>query len=604
MSLLRLVTLAMLAPLLQAPQAPRTGTASLEGVVVRMGSSDPVPGVDLELTLQPAANSQSNPIPPGSPPAAPAPAVPYTAKSGSDGKFAFRNISAGAYKLVGARIGGAWVPVEYGQHGVLGRGVIFSIGDGEVRRDMRLEMAPVGTISGRVVDENGRPVGRVAVLALNSMYREDQLVMNLVEIVNTDDNGEYRLFSLVPGRYYVAIRPEDPGRRTSTWSVYPPGRRGPSEHAVSPVVTTRILPTGDKLEETHRFVYFGGTTDPARAVPLNLPPGGNLGAVDIPYSAGKMKSLHVRGKVIDGTTGSPSAGAAVRLIPRAFSSHMIVPNTVTNAAGEFDLTGVVAGSYRLYFLGAQVPARPPVPGAPPPPPLPPLMAMLPLDIANSDVENITATVNIGAAIQGRVALEGQESAPDLSSVRLTFEAVPTGVAMVQSQTGTVSAAGAVRVENIWPGDYRVLVSQNPQGTYLKSMRLGQTDLLNQSLSVPLQSDGVLEVILGADSGVVEGRVTTERQDAAVNVKVVLVPDAPQRHRGDLYRLATTDVSGGFRMTGVAPGDYRIFAWDEVEDGAWRNPEFLRFDESRGKPLRLGSKKTESTALTSIPKRTN
>ena len=39
-----------------------------------------------------------------------------------------------------ARIGGLFVPVEYGQRGVLGRGATFSLGEGQQMRDIRLEM--------------------------------------------------------------------------------------------------------------------------------------------------------------------------------------------------------------------------------------------------------------------------------------------------------------------------------------------------------------------------------------------------------------------------------------------------------------------------------
>jgi protocatechuate 3,4-dioxygenase beta subunit len=588
----------MLAPLLQVPQTPPAGTASLEGVVYRLGSTDPISGVDLELSPQ----SSTAGLTPAEP-QLPGPAS-YWAKSGSDGKFAFRAVPSGAYKLVAARVGGAFVPFEYGQHGILGRGVVFTLGEGELKRDVRMEMAPSGSISGRVVDENGKPVGHAAVLALNTLYREGEQVMNLAQVVNTDDNGQYRLFALVPGRYYVAIRPEEPTRRTATWTVFPPGRRGPSEQAVSPVVTKRILPTGEILEETYRFVYFGGTTDAARAVPIDLPPGGNLGAVDVPYSVGTMKSLHIRGKIIDGTTGSPAAGAAVRLVPRAFSSHMIVPTTTANAMGEFDLNGAVAGSYHLYFLGAQLPQRPTAPGVPPPPPPPPLVALLPLDLANSDVENLSITINAASTITGRVSVEGQEGDPGFARMRVTLEAIPTGVAMVQSVTATPSADGQVRIERVWPANYRALITGNPPQTYLKSIRLGQLDLINQPLPVPLQTDGQLDIVLGNDPGSVEGRVTNERQDAAVNVKVALVPDAPYRQRGELYRYTTTDIHGNFRVTSVAPGDYKVFAWEDVQDDAWRDPSFLRLDESRGKPLRIVARKTESTTVTVIPKRRN
>lgn len=590
--------------LMQLPPVPvpqRSGTASIEGVIVRLGTNEPISGVDLEMTDMSATTSSPGGSS-GSGSAPPPPPAPFTGKSGSDGRFAIRNLPSGTYKLVAARIGGQFVPFEYGQRGILGRGVNFPLGEGQQMRDVRLEMAPVGTITGRVVDENGRPVGHAAVLALSPMYREDQQILNMLELVHTDDRGEYRLFSLVPGKYYVATRPEDPTRRSATLSMAPPGRRGPSEQATSPVVTKRILPTGETVEETYNFVYYGGTTDPKRATPLNVTPGSTLGAIDIPIHVGRTPALHIRGKVLDGTTGNPAAGANVRLIPRVFSAHMIVPATVTDANGLFDVTGVTPGSYSLYFLGAQVPQRPPAPGVPPPPPPIPLMTMTTLEVGNDNVENLAVTISPGSAITGQITVEGAPGASTSIRTSITFEPVPTGVAMVSPQSTTTSPDGKFRIENLWPANYRLRLNNIPSNTYVKAIRLGRLDLLNQNLTVPVQAEDPLEIVLGSDHGVVEGRVVNERQDPAVNVKVALVPDAPLRPRGDLYKSTATDTTGAYRIPLVPPGDYKVFAWEEAEDGAWRDPEFLRSDETRGKSLRLGALRTESVTLTVIPAR--
>ncbi len=597
---MNLLGITVLALLLQAPpQAARSGTASVEGVVVRLGTNEPIAGVDLELTdtqFPPAGATPAN-----SATALPPAPAPFTAKSGGDGRFAFRNLPSGAYKLVAARIGGAFVPVEYGQRGVLGRGVPFSVGEGEIKRDLRLEMAPVGTITGRVFDENARPVGHAAVLALTPMYRDGQQTLNIAEIVHSDDHGEYRLFSLVPGKYYVAVRPEDSTRRTAPLNVVPPGRRGPYEQAVTPVVTKRILASGETVEETYQFVYYGGSTDARRATPLNLAPGAVIGAVDIPIAAGKTRSLRIRGKVVDGVAGGPAKGANVRLLPRTFSPHMILPQTQTDGNGEFDLNGVIPGSYELYFLGAQLPQRAPAPGVPPPPPPPPLMAKIRLDVGNDDVNGISVAINLGSSIAGHVAIEGrQENDPVFARLRINLDAVPSGVAMVGSQ-GTTVNSGRFRVENVWPAAYRMSVQNLPSDLYVKSIRLGNLDLLAQPLTVPVQMDGLVEILLGTDIGMAEGRVANERGEAFSNARVALVPDAPLRGRLDLYRTAASDFSGGFRLSNVPPGDYKVFAWEEAEDNAWTDPEFLRLDESRGKSLRIGAGRSESVNVTVIKK---
>jgi hypothetical protein len=128
---------------------------------------------------------------------------------------------------------------------------------------------------------------------------------------------------------------------------------------------------------------------------------------------------------------------------------------------------------------------------------------------------------------------------------------------------------------------------------VRSIRLGQQDLTADPVRIPLQTEGTLDIVMGMDGGSLDGRVLNDRQEPAVNVKVALIPDAPLRRRLDLFKSTTTDRSGVFRIANVPPGDYRVFAWEDAEDGAWMNPEFLRPDESRGRPVRVSARGRET-----------
>jgi uncharacterized surface anchored protein len=54
---------------------------------------------------------------------------------------------------------------------------------------------------------------------------------------------------------------------------------------------------------------------------------------------------------------------------------------------------------------------------------------------------------------------------------------------------------------------------------------------------------------------------------------VLVPELSQRDNSQKYKTASTDQYGHFDLHGIAPGDYKLFSWVEVEMGAWEDPEF-------------------------------
>jgi hypothetical protein len=52
-------------------------------------------------------------------------------------------------------------------------------------------------------------------------------------------------------------------------------------------------------------------------------------------------------------------------------------------------------------------------------------------------------------------------------------------------------------------------------------------------------------------------------------------------------LAVLAASGNFTINGVAPGDYKLFAWEYVAANAWMNAEYLAPFENRGQAISVG-----------------
>jgi hypothetical protein len=61
----------------------------------------------------------------------------------------------------------------------------------------------------------------------------------------------------------------------------------------------------------------------------------------------------------------------------------------------------------------------------------------------------------------------------------------------------------------------------------------------------------------------------------------------------LFKTTVTDTTGHFSITGVAPGEYKLFAWEQIEEGAYQDPEFLKPYENQGQAvaIREGSRET-------------
>jgi hypothetical protein len=164
----------------------------------------------------------------------------------------------------------------------------------------------------------------------------------------------------------------------------------------------------------------------------------------------------------------------------------------------------------------------------------------------------------------------------------------------------VQADGSFTLQQVGRDDYRLSVTGMPRNGYVKVARLGATNVLNEGVRLDRQPSGPIEIVVSTSTGIADGTVQNEKQDPAANVTVVLVPNVPLRSRLDLYRTTSTDAMGHFHVEGVPPGDYRAFSWEDVETGAWQDPDFIRQFEDRGKPVRINEAGTANIELRLIP----
>lgn len=586
------------------PQLP-PGTASLSGTVVVMGSGQTIPGASIELRRS-DCNTFVNP------------AEVVTTTTDGDGRFNFQNLRAGGWCIVATVPGGAYTPAEYMQRGVLGRGATIPIADGQRVTGIQLAMAPTGGIAGRVRDADGEPMAHARVQVMEPFSEEGQRRLYILQVAQTNDLGEYRFYWLPPGPYYIAVIPENTRGRTVVSAQPPPGTGGRREDVIAPVVMPRITPRGEISEETYVTVYYPSETDSERAQPVQVQPGSTTSGIDVVLSAGRARSYHIRGVARNAVNGEAAAGAQLRVAPKKWSATVIMPTATVDQKGNFDIAGVVPGSYVL-VANMSMPdpsAPPPVPGVTAPAASPgaaatpaarpiPLTANLSVDVSGGSVENLQLLLVPGVTIPGTVTIEGLTSAaaganPQRGlSVNLVREPDVVGIPNATAR-GMVQADGTFTLQNVGPGEYRVYVPpliapfqwtapnipQALQNMYVKSVRIGNEDLLRNRFRIDGGAPpGQIEVVIGT-GGRFSGNVTNDRREPVPNVTVVLVPDAAFRQRRDLYRTATTDLSGRFSMQGVPAAMYKAFAFEETTVDAWQSSDFLRPLESRGTTIEI------------------
>lgn len=634
---IRLAALALLsallvrtpAPALIAGQVPAGSSASIEGVVVEKGTNAVLGNVDLELSrvegsaAAPLSQSASDtfatilnytgrgfPSTTGTAPPSELEGEVKYGRTGADGKFSFRGLKEGKYRLVAVRVGSALYPVEYGQRNLKQRGLNFPIAAGEAKKDIRLEMTPTGVITGRVVDEDRRPMGHVVVMALVVQYLRGERSAYIERTVLTDEHGDYRIYWLGPGSYYVAAVYEDPQRRTIDMApTAPPGRTLFRHRATSPVVSQQVMADGSVEEEAYAVVYFGGTADLRNASTVEVHAGETFAGADISMGVGKTKTHHIRGSVILGDTGQPAAAAHVLAIPRQQRPNTLIVQGTTNAAGAFDLGGVLPDSY-FVVVSAPLSTRARVSGGPNPSvdffvgSSTAAVGYLPIDVGNSDAENIRIVTTGGYTLSGHITIEGKsarESESDLARMNvgltrdpdiiempgalLQLPPPPPGTprpAVIPPGNGEVTASGDFKIL-VSPGDFRMNIGSLPSNTYVKSIHMGGDDLLRSGLHVSRATDNDIQIVIGNDGGAISGSVVDENLAPFLNATIALIPDSVDANqRLDLYRNTTSDAAGNFQILTVPPGTYKLYAWDWAEGGSWQYPDFIRTYESSGK----------------------
>jgi beta-lactamase regulating signal transducer with metallopeptidase domain len=572
----------------QLLQSTPSSTASVEGIVVREGTNEPLSGIMVEMRR----------IAPGAVLARPFEAAQITSVvTKSDGRFVFRDLQPADYRLVASREDGAFATVEYLQKPKQLLGVAFPLTAGQALKDVRLQMSATGSISGRVVDREGEPVGYARVMALQHWYERGTKMMSLVQVALTNDRGEYRLYWLPAGQYFIAVRPESADVRQSRTLpnvvniASPMGNYRAYEGASNPPVTRRIAENGQFIEETYRLVYYGGGTDAQRARPIEVAPGSHVNAIDVSIAPGTLRARTIRGVVINGAMGQPAVDAVVAVVPHEPSPSIIVPMTRTAEDGSFALKGLTAEAYTLAInhRGAA-----------------PASAALEIAAGDGDMDNVAVTLRPSVSVSGRVTFEsrlpdGASMDPSRINVQLRPEQGFPMTNFLPTPTTQASPDGRFTVTNVSPpdGTFTIGVSSLPPGVYVKSIRFGSADALNAPVRFASDPSATLEITLSNGMGTLDTLVLDAALKPSINALVVLVPEPKLRQRLDLYKARSTNTNGQLLVTDIVPGDYKLFAWDQIQTGAWLDAEVMKRYESLGKTIHVNEATKQTVELSVI-----
>jgi protocatechuate 3,4-dioxygenase beta subunit len=486
------------------------------------------------------------------------PVASYSTVTDSGGRFAMKDLEPGRYRLSANRTG--FVNGEYGSRGPMRPGTVIALARGQALTDLKFGLTPQAVITGRVVDEDNEPVANAQVMAMRYRYLATGKQLTPMGSGSTNDLGEYRMFGVAPGRYFLSAMV----RSGMTMN----------EQTVDRSATPRP-------DEGYSPTYYPDATDPASAVAVDIAAGSQTGGMDFRLS--KIRTVRLRGRITN-TTSATRQPVMLMLALRDPATRFMVMNQtrqLVNPQGAFEIRGVAPGSYWVTAAAnAEISAR------------------VAVDVGSSDVENLSLTIGPGMEVTGHLRVEGDKSA-NLTAVRVALMNSGSGV-----QPASLDEQGAFTLRNVNQDRYMLNVAGLPEGFYVKSVSLGpEAQDFRSAAGIDLTKGATapLEILIGANAGQVSGAVLDEKSQPAAGAMVVLVPqERDRREVFQLYKTAATDQYGRFTIRSVEPGEYKVFAWEDIEVGAYMDPDFIKPVESRGEPVSIKENSREDLKLKVIP----
>jgi protocatechuate 3,4-dioxygenase beta subunit len=531
---------------------PDQATASISGAVVDAATSQPLKAANVwARSFQPGQGGRRS----------------SSATTDAEGHFTLNGLVPGRYVVSASR-------EDYvGRRSTNGPNAkIITLAPDQHVDDILLQLTPGAIIAGHVKNADGKPLPGASVELLQYFYDGGEKQLHGVRApALSGSEGEYRITGLVAGHYYLRASAPAPSENPKASS------KSPSK-------------SSSKSKEGYAPTYYPGASDVTRAVDLTIRPGQDLSGIDLTLAS--VPTVDVSGRVLLSANSIPAANAEVSLVD-ADGSPSSTRESTADTKGNFALHDVFPGSYVLL---AQTDPQTKNGKS--------LFGSKTIQVSKANIAKAEIAIGPGTDVSGHIHLEDRgDDKTKVDLTRISVELQPQGASSVTAlmppvDNAMVSADGSFQFTDVPEGTYLLSLSSIPAGYYAKPT--GGVDVLATALTVGHnQALPALDFTLSSKVARLEGDVSNSDQPAS-GAAVVLVPEnGGAAHTGD-YRRSMTDQSGRFFMKSVIPGDYKIFAFEDLERGASLNPDFLQPFEDRAQTVHLQEGADLNVRLEVIP----
>lgn len=539
----------------QQQPAQNIRPATISGIVVKSNSAEPVKKARVTLYSTTYASGRTS-------------NEPITTTTDASGSFEFTGIAPGEYRAVPSRSGYA------SRLGHSNAGQLLTVSAGQQVRNIILRISPSAAITGRVLDEDGEPMANVTITALQYRYMLHSRRLMPVNAAQTDDRGEFRIGELRPGRYFVqasANASEAPKGMRYAPCFYP--------EAASPEAASLIqLRAGDESEATFHLV-------PAKAV-------------------------NIKGQIVG---HDPKQHYNLMLTQPGFEFPMRDNGqSSVRPDGSFVIKDVLPGTYTLVAFTYGNPAVIRAASGGMSSDFEPQMSMAQqqIEVGETDLDgirlNLFESAKQIAEVTGEIKLESASSRPvdqlRVMAMPTRLESFPDFLGMAQGGSARVKKDGSFALKLNSGARYFTNINamnRDFEDYYTMSVTYGGRDATDNGFTVG-PTPGRLQIVVADDGARIDGTVLGANSRPYPGASVVAIPEARYRDWYEIYGHAETDQNGRFTLRGLRPGDYTLYAFEDLQDGAFMDQDYMRPYEQLGVSVHAKSNGRYDVGLKLIP----
>ena len=497
------------------------------------------------------------------------------------GIYEITDLPAGRYTLNVSKSG--FVSLSYGQRRPLQAGTPLQLLDGQQLKSVDFSLPRGGVISGRILDEDGEAVPGATVRVMRYQYQQGDRRLTQAGTGQTDDRGQYRVWGLMPGDYYVNALTRIPvfggqmgrgGLGGPAGRAGGPGGRGAAIAALAGGNAQFPGGGGDDQEQlNYAPTYYPGVTAVEQAKPITL--GVSQEVMEISFNMQLVRTSRISGHVSN-PDGTATTAGNVNLMPDGSGRGGQIGQNYGGRIqwdGAFSIANVPPGRYVLRARSGDSET--------------PQFAMQPITLAGSDIDGLAVMLSAGATLTGTVIFTpGQSAAPDATQVRITAPSTDLS-AFGPQPNARVDKDGRFTLSGVSAGAHLVRSNGNLRGWTLKSVTVAGRDVTDTPIDVRSgQTLSNVTIVFTDKINEISGTITTTTGVPMPDYTVLAFPTDQLLWRPQARQIATTrpDQTGKYRLRGLPPGEYYVTTVDPAEQGEWFEPAYL--DEHRAGASRL------------------